>query len=52
MDRIDDHDDPDIEKFKPIKDWILQREIKLKLRKNTRPGKGKSSDDMVYGVEP
>ena len=30
--------------------WILQREVKLRLRKNTRTGKGKSPDDMVYGV--
>ena len=48
---IDDHDELNIEKFEPIKDWILQREIKLRLRKNTRSGKSKSSDDMVYGVE-
>jgi hypothetical protein len=52
MGRIDDHEDLNIEKFEPIKDWILQREVKLRLRKNTRSGKGKTADDMVYGVEP
>ena len=51
MGRIVDHDDLNIERFEPIKDWILQRVIKLRLRKNTRSGKCKSSDDMVYGVE-
>ena len=49
--RIDDHEELTIENFEPIKDWILQREIKLRLRKNSRSGKGRSSDDMVYGVE-
>ena len=51
MGRIDDHDDLAIEKFAPVKEWIIQREIKLQLRKNSRSGKGKSPDDMVYGVE-
>ena len=50
MGRIDDHDNLTIENFAPVKDWILQREIKLRLRKNTRSGKGESPDDMVYGV--
>ena len=42
MGRVDDHDELSIETYKLVKAWILQREIKLKLRKNTRSGKGKS----------
>ena len=40
MGRADDHEDLTIEKFAPVKEWILQREIKLRLRNNTRWGKG------------
>ena len=47
MGRVDDHKDLSIETYRPVTNWILQREIKLKLRKNTRSGKGKSPDDMV-----
>ena len=50
MSKVDDHEDLSIETYKPVKAWILQREVKLKLRKNTRSGKGKNPDDMVYGV--
>jgi hypothetical protein len=51
MGRVDDNDELSIETYKPVKAWILQREVKLKLRKNTRSGKGlKNPDDMVYGV--
>jgi len=50
MGRVDDNDDISIETYLPVKTWILQREVKLKLRKNTRSGKGKNPDDMVYGV--
>ena len=50
MGRVDDHEDLSIETYRPVKNWILQREIKLKLRKNTRRGQVKSPDDMVYGV--
>ena len=42
MGRADDHEDLSIDTYKPVKARILQREIKLKLRKNTRSGKGKS----------
>ena len=34
------HDDLFIETYFPVKTWILQREVKLRLRKNTRTGKG------------
>ena len=50
MGRVDDNDDISIETYLPVKTWILQREVKLKLRKNTRSGKGKNPDDRVYGV--
>ena len=50
MGRVDDHAELSIETYMPVKTWILQREVKLNLRKNTRIGKGKSPDDMVYGV--
>ena len=50
MGRVDDHDELNIEVYLPAKTWILQREIKLCLRKNRRTGKGKRPDDMVYGV--
>ena len=50
MGRVDDHEDLSIETYAPVKAWILQREIKLRLRKNTRTSKGKGPDDMVYGV--
>ena len=51
MGRVDDHEDLSIETYFPVKSWILQREIKLRLRKNTRSGKGRNPDDMVYGVD-
>ena len=40
----------DIEAYRPVMVWILQREVKLKLRKNTRSGKGTDPNAMVYGV--
>ena len=40
MGRIDDHDDLTIEKFEPIKEWILQRQIKLRLKKKHAVGQG------------
>ena len=50
MGRVDDHDDLSIETYFPVKTWILQRDVKLRLRKSTRTGKRKNPDDMVYGV--
>ena len=51
MGRIDDHDDLEITTYAPVKAWILQLDVKLKLRKSTRTKTSvKSPDDMVYGV--
>ena len=52
LERIDDHDDFEIATYAPVKAWILQRDVKLKLRKNT-PTKTsvKRPNDMVYGVK-
>jgi hypothetical protein len=38
--------------YAPVKTWILQRDVKLKLRKHTRVRPAtKGPDDMVYGVD-
>ena len=50
MGRVDDHEELSIAIYLPVKTWILQRKVKLRLRKNTRTGKGKNPDDLVYGV--
>ena len=51
MGRIDDHEDLEITTYAPVRAWILQRDVKLKLHKTSRTkGLVKSPDDMVYGV--
>ena len=54
MGRIDDSTDKELQltNFEPMKDWILQRDAKLKSRKSTRhKPSGKGPEDRVYGVE-
>ena len=50
--RVDDHEDLKITIYLPFEAWILERDVKLKLRKHTRVKPSVNSpDDMVYGVD-
>ena len=54
MGRIEDSTDKELQltAYAPMRDYILQRDAKLKSRKSTRhKPSGKGPDDMVYGVE-
>ena len=52
MGRVDD-DAVDLKvAYLPVKTWILQRDVKLKLRKHTRAKPAVNNpDDMIYGVD-
>ena len=53
MGRVDDDNSLDLEAaYLPVKTWILNRDVKLKLRKHTRAKPAaRNPDDMVYGVD-
>ena len=53
MGRLEDARVPIENNYAGVKQWIFERETKLKARKATRShtGAGKGSDDMVYGVD-
>ena len=58
MGRVEDTEELDLKDpregnaYAPVRAWILQRDVKLKLRKNTRAKPAtKGPDDMVYGVD-